>query len=95
MAIRVLIERYVKEGREAELSRLLKELRAKATQQPGYISGETLRNVKDGSHLLVISTWQSLEDWQAWRDSPERALIQSKIAQLSTKPTKTTVFTQY
>jgi len=95
MTVRVIIERNIKEEKEAELNELLKELRAKAAQQPGYVSGETLRNVKDSSHLLVISTWLSLEDWQAWKNNPERAVIQSKIAQLLTKPTKTTVLTQF
>ena len=95
MAVRVLIERRVKEGKEGELSELLKELRIKAIQQPGYISGETLQSVKDRSYLLVISTWQSVKDWEAWENSSERALIQSKIARLLTAPTKTTVFTLF
>lgn len=94
MTVRVLIERHIKEGKEDELKELLKELRNKAAKQPGYISGETFRSAKDSSILLVISTWLNLEDWQAWKNNPERALVQSKIAQLLIEPTRTNVYIQ-
>ncbi|RLB78881.1 MAG: antibiotic biosynthesis monooxygenase, partial [Deltaproteobacteria bacterium] len=50
--------------------------------QPGYISGETLRNIDDPEEYLVISTWQSLEDWQRWAKSEQRAEVQNKIDNL-------------
>ena len=43
MAIQVIIQRNVKQGRQAkELVPLLLQMRALAIYQPGYISGETL-----------------------------------------------------
>ncbi len=47
MAIKVIIERSVSPDNQAEVAELLKELRAKAVLQPGYISGETLFSVKE------------------------------------------------
>lgn len=69
-------------GKEGQLLPLLLELRSKATTQPGYISGETLRNVNDPEDYVVISTWQSVEAWNAWEASQGRAEMQSKIDSL-------------
>ena len=79
MAVKIIIKRRVPKDKEAQLLPLLIQLRALATAQPGYISGETLRNIDDAEEYLVISTWQSLEDWKRWAASKQRAEIQDKI----------------
>ena len=79
MAIKVIITRKVAKGKEKALLPLLMELRTKAMGQGGYISGETLKGVSDPDEFLVISTWNSLEDWRAWEQNPERQKLQDKI----------------
>ena len=88
MAVKIIINRKVPKGKEAELLPLLVQMRSMATTQPGYISGETLRNMDDPEEYLVISTWQSAEVWQAWHSSPERAEIQQKIDDLLGRKTQ-------
>ena len=82
MAVKIIIKRKVPKGKEGQLLPLLLELRSKATTQPGYISGETLRNVDDPEDTVVISTWQSVEAWKAWEASRGRMEIQNKIDSL-------------
>lgn len=82
MAVKIIIKRKVPKQKEADLLPLLIELRAKATGQPGYISGETLRNVDDPEEYVVISTWQSAEAWKAWESSGERKSIHDRVAAL-------------
>jgi len=82
MAVKIIIKRKIPKGKEGQLLPLLLELRSKATTQPGYISGETLRNVSDPEDYVVISTWQSVEDWKAWEASKGRAEMQNKIDSL-------------
>ena len=82
MAVKIIIRRKVPKGKEAQLSPLLVELRAKAITQPGYISGETLRNVQDPQDYVVISTWKSVEDWKVWEANRARTEIQNKIDSL-------------
>jgi len=53
-----------------------------AMAQEGYISGETLRNLEKPDEFLVISTWQSSQDWKTWLASKDRKEIQSKIDKL-------------
>jgi len=79
MAIKVIITRKVAKGRQNDLLPLLMELRTQAMNQKGYISGETLKGISDPDEFLVISTWQSFEDWKAWEDNPARREIQVKI----------------
>jgi heme-degrading monooxygenase HmoA len=54
-------------------------LRNLATNQSGYISGETLKNLDDPSDYLVISTWQSIDNWREWVVSRDRMEIQNEI----------------
>lgn len=82
MAVKVLIRRKVSKEHEEDLFQLITQLRSLATRQPGYISGETMRNVEDEDEYLVISTWESLDDWNTWKTSNERAEIQGNINKL-------------
>jgi len=54
--------------------------------QPGYISGETLQRIDSMGEYIVISTWQSVENWQQWATSQSRIELQNQIdAALSEK----------
>ena len=79
MAIKVIIMRKVAKDKQKDLLPLLMELRAMAMSQKGYISGETLKGISDPDEFIVISTWNSLEDWNAWGNNPARKEIQAKI----------------
>jgi len=92
MAIKIIIARKVDKGKEAELLPLLIQMRALATAQPGYISGETLRNVENPEDYLVISTWQSVDNWNAWLSSLQRAEIQEKIDTLLGQKTEYSIY---
>jgi len=91
MAVRIIIERKIKKGRELDLARLLLELRSRAVKQKGYITGETLRDYEDPSAHIVISTWESVEDWKNWFNKRERMEVQSKIEDLLTEPPRTKI----
>ena len=84
MAIQVVIKRKVKQGRQAkELIPLILQMRVLATYQPGYISGETLSDIEHPGQCLVISRWDTVEDWNNWVCSQERVRIDRKIENLT------------
>jgi quinol monooxygenase YgiN len=93
MAIRVLIEREIQPGNDLKLHNLLMQLRTKAMLQKGYITGETLRDVKIANRFLVIGTWNSIEDWNAWLANPERKKLQEELEKLLKAPEKATIYT--
>lgn len=86
MTIKIIIERHTIPGNELILSELLMQLRAEAMKTKGYISGETLHALHDSNKYIVISTWDSLEDWQAWEGNEKRKEIQERIDALLRAP---------
>jgi heme oxygenase (mycobilin-producing) len=93
MAVKILIKRRIPENiRETLFNTLIRELRVLATAQSGYISGETLKRVDRPNEYLVISTWQSVGAWNAWKASPERAEIQNRIEAMLGEPTEYEVY---
>ena len=79
MAVKIFIKRIIAEERISDLLPLFRRLRNLATNQPGYISGETLKKIDSPGKYLVISTWQSLDDWREWVVSRERIEVQNEI----------------
>ena len=79
MTVKVLIKRNIPNEKFGELMEYFKRLRMLATQCPGYISGETLHRFDMPEKYLVISSWQTIEDWRNWLRSAERTEIQNKI----------------
>lgn len=90
--VKVMLERTIRGKNVGEIVRLLRQLRVRAMQQPGYISGETLHAVDDPNFYLVISTWESMEHWQAWFHNPERRQLSAEIDALLESPTRERVF---
>jgi heme-degrading monooxygenase HmoA len=83
MSLKVLIKRKVPPETRDEIMNLIKELRSRATGQAGYVTGETLQRIDKPDEFLVISTWQSLEDWNNWVNSAIRKEIRQRIEVLA------------
>ena len=92
MQVKVLLEREVRPGKMEDAVQLLKRLRMLATSEPGYVSGETLYDAQAPSKLLVLSTWASLEHWDAWQANPKRKEISARLEGLLIRPTATRFF---
>ena len=86
--IRVIIERWLAEGGETGLERTMRDLRREAIHMPGYVMGESLRDVADPQHFVILSTWRTREEWEAWAASGMRQEIEDQIRLLLTEPEK-------
>lgn len=86
MIAKVIIKRRFKEGKTRQILALLNELRARAMQQTGYISGETLTKKGYPNNMVVIATWQSMEDWHRWRDHEERSKFEAMLDVFQERP---------
>ncbi|MCF8078096.1 MAG: antibiotic biosynthesis monooxygenase [Desulfobacterales bacterium] len=71
---------------------MLAESRKAAMDQPGYLMGETLLNHYDSRSILVVSTWQNVDDWIRWQNSPERDRNEARIEELLDRPTVYEIF---
>lgn len=79
MAVKILIKRIVPKEDVKDPVPLFREMRILALTQPGYISGETMRKLHSPEQFLVISTWESSDDWERWLQRKERKAIQDRI----------------
>jgi heme oxygenase (mycobilin-producing) len=85
----VLIHQTKDRENSKELIKVIKKVRAVASKQPGFISGETLVNTENPCLIIVISTWRSAEDWKAWDESPAREATKPDIQRLLVEPFNT------
>ena len=92
MAVKILIKRKVPLDKARKMIPLVKQMRSLANNQPGYISGETLKSLDQPDTFLVISTWQSSDDWGKWLLSKERQGVQEKIDALLGGKTEYEIF---
>ncbi len=92
MAIRIIIDRKVKRGKETEFAKLVKQVRSRAIFSRGYISGELLRDVSDHQHYIVISAWESVPEWQKYEELGESKKVHARIERLMARPTKVKVY---
>jgi len=92
MAIKIIIKRQVPDIQPDQLTPFLLKLRNLAMNQPGYITGETLKSIDPPGQTLVISTWESKEAWQKWLANPERSALQGQIDVLLGEPTSYEIY---
>ena len=92
MTVKIFIKRKVSQANVLDLTVLLKKLRSLTLSQTGYIYGETLKRVDRPDECMVISTWRSLEDWNAWVNNSERIAIQEEIDRLLGEKTDYSVY---
>jgi heme-degrading monooxygenase HmoA len=77
------------------LLNILKEVRDAIFKFPGYVTSEHLINVKDPTNLLVISTWQNAERWDAWAKSDICKKLTERVKAKLTRPLKITVYNYF
>lgn len=78
--IRVLIERKIAEGLSDYYDKTIKRTVSAVVAAPGCISGESLKDKDNGHRRIVMSKWESLEDWENWFRSDTRKNVISEIA---------------
>jgi len=71
---------------------MLIKARTNAMGNTGYISTETLVNHDDPRSVLIISMWQSKEDWDRYQDSDTRKVHEDKYATMFEGPTEYEMF---
>lgn len=86
--IRVVIERKLVQDSKETIQSTMRDLRREAIHQRGYVSGETLRDIANPHHFLILSTWRTREEWETWANSRRRREIEDQIGQMLVEPEK-------
>lgn len=77
--IRVLIERTIADGLADYYDHTIKRTVSAVVAAPGCISGESLKDRDKPNRRIVMSKWQSLEDWESWYQSDARKTVIAEI----------------
>jgi len=57
-----------------------KETLQQAIRADGFISGESLRDMENPRHRIVLCKWRSQPDWDRWFHSMERKEMMNKLS---------------
>ncbi|MFC1830397.1 antibiotic biosynthesis monooxygenase family protein [Thermodesulfobacteriota bacterium] len=82
MSVKILIRRKFKKEALKNASTMLIKARTNAMGNQGYISTETLVNYDDPQSVIILSMWQSKDDWDRYRDSDTRKEHEDKYADM-------------
>ena len=82
MSVTILSKRLFKIDQKENLTPLFKDLRDLAKKQHGFISRGTFSSLTDPGEYIVISEWETVDDWRNWMDKKETRKIQGKIDSL-------------
>ena len=77
--IRVLIERRLAEGLEQHYEQAVRLALAETVTQPGFISGESLRDLDHPHRHVLLCSWRSRMDWEKWAASGERRELMARM----------------
>ncbi len=89
--IKVIIERNIAVGMEDTYRDAIRETLKTVIEAPGYISSESLTNLRKTKHKIIITNWTSLQAWDQWHASAARREVTSKIAAILEEVEKVTV----
>ncbi len=88
MAVKILIKRKFKKEALQKASAMLIKARSNAMGNNGYLSTETLVNYDDPQSVLIVSMWQSKEDWDKYKVSAARKEHEDTYADYFEGPTE-------
>jgi heme-degrading monooxygenase HmoA len=77
--IYVLVERHIAEGMESTYEVVSRRALQSAYRAPGFINGESLRDMQRPNHRYLLSKWRSLHDWKRWYYSHERHEVMNQL----------------
>ncbi|MBB3142707.1 antibiotic biosynthesis monooxygenase family protein [Halomonas organivorans] len=90
--IKILIERRIMPGLEAEYEAVAREAMRQVLGAPGFGGGESLTEQGHDDRRLVITKWRDLNAWKAWRDSEQRGRVMQDLYPLLTEEEHVRIF---
>mmetsp|Transcript_20061 Transcript_20061/g.34517 ORF Transcript_20061/g.34517 Transcript_20061/m.34517 type:complete len:114 (-) Transcript_20061:487-828(-) len=84
-AVRVLHHRRLAPGSEPVAKTIMKQMKEKAVSHEGFITVETLKDTKEPSSFVEISTWASEHYWEQWRNSKDRRELDTLMKSITTE----------
>ena len=69
----------LREGTEPDWDAAMRERLAAATDKPGWVAGQLLMPLDQLNKRIIIGTWATRGDWEAWHQDPAFAETRQKL----------------
>jgi heme-degrading monooxygenase HmoA len=69
----------LKEGVEPEWDTTMRERLAAAADKPGWIAGQLMMPLQHLNRRVIVGTWQTRSDWEAWHQDPAFAETRKRL----------------
>jgi heme-degrading monooxygenase HmoA len=76
----------LKEGSEPEWDAAIRERLAAAVGKPGWVSAQLMMPLDHLNRRIIVGTWQTRADWEAWHNDPAFAETRRRLEGLESAP---------
>jgi heme-degrading monooxygenase HmoA len=84
--VTIVTDIHLKDGAAGDWDELMRERMAAARRQPGWVGGQLLQPTGDPQRRLIVGTWQTRDDWQAWHHDPSFEETRQELDELVSGP---------
>jgi len=84
--VSIVTQIRLKEGSQHEWDTAMRERMAAAAKHPGWIGGQLLQGDTAGDRRIIVGTWKSRADWQAWHQDPKFTRTRAALEGLAAEP---------
>jgi heme-degrading monooxygenase HmoA len=88
----VITTSTLREGAEAEWDAAIRDRFESAHDRPGWVSGQLLTPADETSTRVIVGTWRSRQDWEAWHHDPAFMEQRQRLEDLETGQSRSTWF---
>ena len=89
--IRVIIEREIKPEARDEYYALIRKAKKDTAIKQGFLGSELLHQLDNPNRIVIIASWNTVDDWLLWGNSPARKELAKQISSMLLTQEKVTV----
>ena len=77
---------HLKEGAGGEWDTAMRTRLSAAKKRPGWVGGQLLRQSDKADRRVIVGTWRTRADWEAWHQDPQFAETRRRLDGLESGP---------
>ena len=77
---------HLKEGAGREWDTAMRTRLSAAKKRPGWVGGQLLRQSDKSDRRVIVGTWRTRGDWEAWHQDPQFAEARRRLDGLESRP---------
>src|SRR5262245_31033820 len=78
----------LREGSEPEWDETMRDRIAAASERPGWIGAQLLIPLDAPNGRVIVGTWETRADWEAWHNDPDFTATRSHLEGLEATPSR-------